>query len=74
MSDEGKYCTDTWDDGIIGDVGGDSGRDVNGVAGDGGSSGDTRLDVDLCVGDEVDNADAGGSDDNSDMTRMETSR
>ena len=48
---ESGYYTDTTDDGIIGDVGGESGRDVNGVAGDDGSSGGTRLDVGLCVGD-----------------------
>ena len=71
---ESGYYTDTTDDGIIGDVGGESGRNVNGVAGDDGSSGGTRLDVGLCVGDEVGDADTGGSDDNSDMTKMETSK
>ena len=40
----------------------------------GSSSGDARLDVGLCVGDEVGDADTGGSDDNSDMTKMETSK
>ena len=74
VGDEGGYCTDTEDDGIIEDVGGDSSWDVNGVAGDDGSSGDAKLDGGLCVGDEVDDADTDGSDDNSDMTKMETSK